>query len=204
MIYLESYNSFNQNGTLIVVDVQKSFKKFFSQNYVEELKKYCQNFSQVYQIFDNHNEGKDVDLDYLYDEHPDTPVTNDLYEFPNQKGLIEKRYNYDVDIDFYKKIVTKETYDKVKSMELNKSLSRGMMFPTNQGTVLVYIGNNHQWFHVPKKLYELFKKLKGQTIHMAGGSRDECFLDVEATAKSMGVDIKIDYKYTYSANGSLL
>ena len=37
----------------------------------------------------------------------------DLYHFPNQKELIEKRYNYDVDADFYKKVLDKNVYEEI-------------------------------------------------------------------------------------------
>ena len=203
MLHLENYENFTQK-ILIIIDVQKSFNKFFSSNFVEELRKYSEMFTHVYQVFDNHHEGDDVDKDYLYDETPELPVSGDLYKFPNEKGIIEKRYNYDVDIDFYRKIVTKEVYEKVKYLESSSTIKRGAIFPTTEGTLLVYIGNNHKWFHVPKKLYNLLKSMKGKIVYMAGGSRDECFLDIETTAKSLGVNIKIDYKYTYSASGSMI
>jgi len=105
MRYIKIFENFNQSNVLIVVDVQRSFRKFFSEMYLNELKKYCNTFQFVYQIFDNHVDGVNVDKDYLYDENPDIPIHDDLYHFPNQTDIIEKRYNYDVDVDFYKKIL---------------------------------------------------------------------------------------------------
>ena len=102
MRYLKTFESHSSKDILIVVDVQKSFKKFFNEVYLHELKKYCNEFSKVYQIWDNHVDGRNVDKDYLYDEDPEIPIHKDLYHFPNQTDLIEKRYNYDVDADFYK------------------------------------------------------------------------------------------------------
>jgi len=166
--------------------------------YINELKKYCQNFQNVYQIFDNHVDGKNVDKDYLYDESPDIPVHDDLYHFPNQKDIIEKRYNYDVDVDFYKRVLDKKVYDEIKSKE--KTLKRGNYFPTTEGTIIIYIGNNHQWFHVPIKLYKLFTSLKGQEITLVGGADSECLEDIITAGESLGVRIKRDHKYIYSAN----
>ena len=40
-------------------------------------------FENVYQIWDNHVDGKNVDKDYLYDERPDIPIHDDIYYFPN-------------------------------------------------------------------------------------------------------------------------
>ena len=181
--------------TLIIVDVQKSFKKWFTENYVNELKKYAQQFTHVYQIWDNHHQGKNVDKDYLYDKDPEIPIDKDLYTFPNQKELIEKRYNYDVDADFYKKVLDEEIYNKIKSSKLNK----GDYFPTTEGTIIVYIGNNHQWFHVPIKLYKLLKSLVGKQVTIVGGSDSECLEDIVTTCESLGVNIKRDWKYIYSA-----
>ena len=205
MKYLKLFENFGKNNsTLLVVDVQRSFFKFFNEMYLNELKKYCNNFTDVYQIFDNHVDGKNPDKDYLYDENPDIPVHKDLYNFPNQKDIIEKRYNYDVDVEFYKKILSKEVYQQIKSQE--KTLKKGQYFPTKEGTIIVFIGNNHQWFHVPKKLYELFMKFKEAqsegdgVITIVGGASNECLTDIVITAKALDVKIKEDYKFIYSAN----
>jgi hypothetical protein len=199
MKYLKLFENFEKsNSTLLVVDVQKSFKKFFNEMYLNELKKYCNNFSEVYQLWDNHIHGKNPDKDYLYDHNPDIPVNDDLYTFPNQKDLIEKRYNYDVDADFYKKILSKEVYQQIKSQE--NTLKKGQYFPTKEGTIIVFIGNNHQWFQCPVKLYNLFQKLKDKEVTIVGGADSECLEDVVTTAEALGVNIKRDWKYIYSAN----
>jgi hypothetical protein len=199
MKYIKTYENY-KSGTLIIVDVQKSFKKFFSEMYLNELKKYCQNFKSVYQIWDNHIDGKNVDKDYLYDENPEIPVNGDLYTFPNQKEMIEKRYTYDVDVTFFKKILDKNLYDDIKEKEDKKLLKRGDFFKTTEGTIIVYIGNNHNWTHVGKKLYNLFSGLEGKQVTMVGGSSEECLLDLLTVAESLGVNVKQNFKYVYSAS----
>jgi len=199
MRFLKTFESYG-NETLIIVDVQKSFKKFFSEMYLNELKKYCNNFQSVYQIWDNHIDGKKVDKDYLYDNTPEIPIHDDLYHFPNQKDLIEKRYNYDVDADFYKKILSKEVYKEISDKEDKKELKKGDIFSTKEGTIITYIGNNHVWFHVPIKLYELLQSLKGKEVTIVGGADSECLEDIVTTAEKLGVKIKRDYKYIYTAS----
>ncbi len=199
MQYIKTFESYS-NDTLIIVDVQKSFKKFFSEMYLNELKKYCKNFKNVYQIFDNHVDGKKVDKDYLYDETPEVPIHDDLYYFPNQTDLIEKRYNYKVDADFYKKILDKEVYQEISEKEDREELKKGDIFPTKEGTIITYINNNHVWFHCPKKLYELLTSLKGKEVTVVGGADSECLEDVVTTAERLGVKIKRDYKFIYTAN----
>ena len=132
MRYIKTFESYNDD-TLIIVDVQKSFRKYFSEMYLNELKKYCNNFNNVYQIWDNHINGKNIDKGYLYDETPDIPVHKDLYFFPNQKELIEKRYNYDVDADFYKKVLDKNVYEEISKKEEDKTLKKGDIFNTKEG-----------------------------------------------------------------------
>ncbi len=199
MRFLKTFESYG-NETLIIVDVQKSFKKFFSEMYLNELKKYCKNFKNVYQIWDNHVDGKQVDKDYLYDETPEVPIHDDIYYFPNQKELIEKRYNYKVDADFYKKILDKEVYQEISDKEYNNELNKGDIFPTKEGTIITYINNNHRWFHCPKKLYELLTSLKGTEVTIVGGADSECLEDVVTTAERLGVKIKRDYKFIYTAS----
>ena len=200
MRFIKTFENYEQSDILIIIDVQKSFKKFFTEMYINQLTKYCNNFNEVYQIWDNHVDGKNVDKDYLYDDEPEIPIHDDLYHFPNQKDIIEKRYNYDVDADFYKKILDKEVYDKISDMEESKSLKKGDVFPTKEGTVITYIGNKHVWFHCPKKLYELLNSLKSKNIKIVGGSDSECLEDVFTLAEKIGLNIKRDHRYIWSAN----
>ena len=206
MRYLKTFESHSTKDILIIVDVQKSFKEFFTDNYIKELKKYCKKFSKVYQIWDNHHLGKNVDKDYLYDRDPEEEDTNDLYEFPNQIDLIEKRYQYDVDADFYKRVLDNDVYKDVKSKEENNELIKGDFFPTKEGTIIVFINNNHRWFHLPKKLYDIFVEIKEAQIEekvlvtIVGGADGECITDIEVVAKSLGVKLTRDEKYIYSAS----
>ena len=205
MRYLKTFESHSTKDILIIVDVQKSFHDFFTDNYIKELKKYCKKFSKVYQIWDNHHLGKNVDKDYLNDRDPEEEDTNDLYEFPNQVDLIEKRYNYDVTVDFYKPVLDESEYDEIKRKEDVGELNRGDFFHTNEGTIIVYIGNNHKWHHLPKKLYDLFMEITEAQIEdkvsvtIVGGADSECLEDIEVAAKALGVNFKNNDRYIYSA-----
>lgn len=194
MKYLKEYNA---NITrLLIVDVQKSFHKFFTEIYVHKLKEYAKQFTEVYYVFDNHVDGKNVSKKFLYHDDPKVPVHDDLYHFPNQKDIIEKRYNYKVDANYFKKILDKDIYQKIETSKLTK----GQFFPTKEGTIIVYIGNKHNFFHVPKKLYDLFKKLKGQNLTIVGGSDGECLEDIFTTAESLGVLATRDHRFIWSAS----
>jgi hypothetical protein len=212
MKYLKTFEKWNikPDDILIIVDVQKSFKKFFTEKYIHELKKYCEKFNRVYQIWDNHVDGKNVDKDYLYDEDPEIPVHKDLYHFPNQKDLIEKRYNYDVNADFFKPVLDTDVYEDVKEKEDKNELVKGDSFPTKEGTMIIYIGNNHKWYHLPKKLHDLFIQItEAQSVNeelgevrdviLVGGADRECLEDVEEAARVMGVKLKRNENFIYSA-----
>ena len=199
MKYIAQYKDFNKDSILLIVDVQKSFSEFFTKQYVEELKKYCKDFDKVYQIYDNHVEGKNPDIQYLYEEDPDSPISGDMYTFPNQVDVIEKRYRYDVNIDFFKKELYPKKYQEIHQREKKKEIKIGEYFKTKNGTVLVFINNNHIWFECPIKLYDLLKSWKDREVVIVGGADRECLTDVEITAKSLGVKIKKNDNYVYSA-----
>lgn len=199
MKYLAQYKDFNRQSILLIVDVQKSFSKFFTKNFVKALKKYCKDFNKVYQIYDNHVEGKNPEKDYLYEEEPDSPISGDIYTFPNQIDIIEKRYRYDVEIDFFKKELEIELYKKIREREKNDDIEIGEYFETKNGTLLVFIKNNHNWFECPKKLFNLLESWKGIEVVIVGGADRECLTDVEVTAKSLGVKVKRNDNYIYSA-----
>ena len=196
---IEKFNNFI-NEDLIIVDVQKSFSKFFNDKYLRELNKFCNKFKNVYQIWDNHVDGKNISKDYLYDIDPEIPIHKDLYQFPNQKDLIEKRYNYNVNVDFYKSLLHKNVYDDIKKKEMSNSLKKGESFKTRKGTYIIFIGNNHKWCHIGLKLANLFLSLKGKNVKIIGGSDSECLEDIFTSAESLGVLIQRDWKFIYSAN----
>ena len=200
MLNLKIFEAYNNESILIIVVVQKSYKKFFNDVYIDKLKKYSEQFNIVYQIFDNHIDGKNVDKGYLYDKNPDVPIHDDLYYFPNQKDIIEKRYNYNIDISFYKNIIEKELYKEIEKKEDNKTIKKGDFFKTKEETLLVYIGNNHKWIHLPKKLTSLLLSMKGKNVTITGGADSECLEDIFISAESLGVIIKRDYKFIYSAS----
>jgi len=192
----ENYN----NQILLITDVQKSFRNFFTENYLNELMKYCKNFEKVYQIWDNHIDGKNIDKDYLYKEYPEIPIHEDLYSFPNQTDIIEKRYNYKVDSNFYKKILDEKTFNKINDLEKSNKLKKGDFFNTKEGTIITFIGNNHKWFHCPKKLFNILKSVNKLPVTIVGGSDSECLDDIYTTAEALGVNISRNYKYIWSAN----
>lgn len=197
--YLTS-ESVDNDSTLLIVDVQKSFKKFFNDLYLNELKKYASQFKNVYQLWDNHVDGKNVDKDYLYDKEEEAQTDHkDLYDFPNQLDVIEKRYRYNVSLDFFKDIIDGKTYNEMRSKEQKNQLRVGDIVVTKMGTILVFINNNHRWFECPKKLYEIFKSYKGKEIIVVGGADNECLQDVFIAGESLGVKMKRDWKYIYSA-----
>ena len=195
------FKEFNSNdATLIIVDVQKSFRKFFTEMYINELMKYCKLFQTVYQIWDNHVDGRNIDKDFQYKENPEVPIHKDLYHFPNQKDIIEKRYNYNVKIRFYEKILDKDLLKKIESKESNNQIKKGDIFKTKEDTFLVFTGNKHRWYHIPKKLCTTFQKLKGKEVIIVGGADSECLEDIYISAESLGVKIKRDHRYIYSAS----
>ena len=200
MKHVKYYETFNTGKRhLIIIDCQKSFKKFFTDNYLKELNNYANEFN-VIQIFDNHHDGKNPDLDYLYSENPDIENKNDLYKFNNQSELIEKRYQYDVDVDYYKNILDENIYNEMKLKEEKGELKKGDMFRTTKKTAIVFIGNNHRFFHIGIKLLNLFEKLKGKEVVFCGGSGPECFADLVISAKSIGVKVLVNKKFIYTAN----
>jgi len=186
---------------LLIVDVQGSFSKFFNEKYLNGLFDYCKQFDKVYQIFDNHPEGPYPDVDYLYANAPSGPAQNDLYTFPNETDKIEKRYLYNANVDTFKKILSEGDYTKIKELEQSKQLKLGDKFAAAGDTEIVYVGNKHGWYHIPKRMLELFGELKNTPIEIVGGSHGECLLDIQAAAKAHGLKTFVNEKYVYSAKG---
>jgi hypothetical protein len=189
-------NKYKPKNILLICDVQKSFNKFFTPDYVSGLDSYCNDFHEVYQLWDNHVDGKRIPSNYLYKRnHPEASEHEDLYQFNKQTKLIEKRYNYRVDATFYSKILDYDTLNKIKSIDLKP----GIMFDTTKNTKICFIGNNHRWFHCPVKLYETLLDIKQDNITLCGGAEFECLHDIYVLGKALGLNIKKNRNHIYDA-----
>lgn len=188
----------NEDGILVIVDVQSNFKKYFPNSpnsYLKNLDKYCEKFPEgsnlkgVYQIWDSNNGSKPT------------------YKFKNQKELIEKKYGVKNMYSKYKGGFNEWVQHLFDETTLNKFNSKKGKFKEGEAfkvkdknEFLIYIGNNHKWFYVDEELYTFFKKLNRKKVIVVGGADSECLEDVYISLKSFNVDPVYNHLYIYSVN----
>jgi hypothetical protein len=176
---LQSYTNFinedlglkNNDGILLIVDVQKEFGDYIPDNMVKELFEYCKEFKDVYQIWDSHD------------------AVAPTFKFPNQKSSINKKFG--------KKFLEKDVQNKLEKLK-NGSIE-GQQIQIDSDDIFVRVKNNHDWFFINDQLLKLFNQLKGKKIIVVGGADFECLKDVFIACKSMGVKAMLNHKYIYSA-----
>jgi len=172
----ESENINDNDDILVIVDVQKSFGKYIPNDFEKKLANYCQEFKQVYQIWDSNK------------------VDKESYNFPNQVKSIRKNYG------------TKFSNDIVnlsKQLEQNNpEVKEGDKFKVGDRQYMVKIDNNHKWFYVNQDLYDLYKELNGFSVVIVGGASEECLEDVYVSMESFGVNAIYNHEYIYSAQTS--
>jgi hypothetical protein len=191
------FESKKKNGStdILICDVQESFKKFFGDKYLEELREYCEGFSRVFQVWDDHNGV----------EKPD-------YDFPNQVDTYRKTYGMTLKLEDVEGYFPESMWETVKTAVYNIP-DEGAIFETIYGSAWVYIGSRHKWFLCPKELMTLFKSFVRQErkIILVGGAgcRDgnhstggECAYDIFLTMKFLGVQVEYNNEFVYSASGS--
>ena len=165
----------DNNGILVVCDVQKEFSKFIPSNFVDELFKYAKKFPTVYQLYDTHIKKGENKL-------------QDLYNFPNLKGSYAKKYGIDFSKDL--KNITNE-------LQYAKEGDKFKVVGTD--AYIVKVDNNHKFFYIPEKISELFKSLSSKSIILCGGADSECLEDCYQAMLSYGINVTINKKYIYSA-----
>lgn len=190
-IIKENISLINHDNILLVVDVQSNFKKYFPNDpnsYLSKLDKYCEEFKEVYQIWDSNRGSKPS------------------YVFKNQKDLIEKKFGVKKFYSKYKGGFKEWVYDIFDDNTLRKFLDKKNKFEEgdifkikDKNEYLVYIGNNHKWFYINEELVELFQKLRGKKVVLVGGADSECLLDVYTALKSFNVNPIYNHQYIYSA-----
>ena len=176
---IESQNISQNDGILVIVDVQKQFDKYTPQNYEENITKYCQDFPK------DDNNGKGV-----YQIWDANKAQNFSYNFPNTLQTIKKNYGIKFDNNI-KAIAEKLTQKYPQAKE-------GQQFKLNgKNAFLVKVNNNHKWFYVNEDLYNLYLKLKGKNVILIGGADDECLTDLYVSMKSFGVNPVYNHDYIF-------
>lgn len=176
----ESQNLDDNDGILIIVDVQNEFDDFIPKNFEKNIMKYCNDFPEgedgagVYQIWDSNK------------------AQNYSWTFPNTVLTIKKNYG----LNFNKKI--KKIARKLQKKYGN--IEEGQKFKLKDSdTYLVKIDNNHKWFYVNPELVDLYAKLDGKKVVVIGGANFECLKDVYISMKSFGIFPTYNHNYIYSA-----
>lgn len=178
----ENYN----HKVLLIVDVQEAFEKFFPCDYVKKLESYAEQFSHVYQIWD------------------DTQASKPSYDFPNEVDTVKKTYGGEPNEEELKRFTDESRERFLEGEEVGYE---GVYF-YKDGGALFYIGMGgggspgHEWFSVDSKYMDLLEELKVQstTIVLVGGGMWECLYDVEVTLQEMNIKYEYDYDFTYDAN----
>jgi len=164
-------------GILVIVDVQGEFDEYTPKGFEQNIMKYCEEFPKddikgVYQIWDANK------------------ATGFTYTFPNQVLDVKKNYGTKFNPNL------KQITDK-----LPQDAKEGKLFKfKNVNKYIVKINNNHKWFYVNEDLYNLFQKLKGKKVIVVGGADTECLSDVYVSMKSFGVIPVYNHNYIYNAS----
>ena len=177
----ESQNLQQNDGILVVVDVQKQFDKYTPKNYEHNVSKYCEEFPK------DDNAGKGV-----YQIWDANKAQNFSYNFPNTLQTVKKNYGTKFDNGI------KQICDNL--LKKYPNTQEGQKFKLrDKNAYVVKVNNNHKWFYVNEDMYNLYLKLKGKTIVLIGGADDECLSDVYVSMKSFGINPVYNHDYIYSA-----
>jgi len=164
-------------GILVIVDVQGEFDEYTPKGFEQNIMKYCEEFPKddikgVYQIWDANK------------------ATGFTYTFPNQVLDVKKNYGTKFNPNL------KQITDK-----LPQDAKEGKLFKfKNVNKYIVKVNNNHKWFYVNEDLYNLYQKLKGKKVIVIGGADTECLSDVYVSMKSFGVIPVYNHNYIYNAS----
>jgi hypothetical protein len=177
---------------LIIVDVQEDYIKYFGEEYIEELNKYSEKFSRVFQIWDS----KDIN--------------KPTYTFPNQVGAYSKEFGGKLDINLVDQLFHPSEIEYVKNKLINIP-DENDYFETIYNEYWIYIGahlnesfKGHEWFFCNKELTKLFKQLKasGRKCMLVGGAGGECILDIYKALRIFDIEVEYNNEFVYNKNGS--
>ena len=172
----------NNDGILVIVDVQSAFDQYTPQGFEQNIMEYCNEFPKG-------TDENDVRGVYqIWDSNKATGVT---YTFPNEVLTVRKNYG------------TKFN-PSIRDIAFNKlpqDVPEGKLYKfKDSNKYLVKINNNHKWFFVNEDLYNLYQKLKGKKVIVVGGADQECLEDLYISMKSFGIIPVYNHNYIYNAS----
>lgn len=180
------FESFN-NDCLIIVDVQKPFEKWWIKNgnpdLVNQINNFCKHFSEVYQIWDDHE--------------CDKPS----YVFNNEVFALKKTFgvgNPDGEIYDYSEYFDGDTLNDVYELMDSKVLEP-MIFKRKDGNYAVLVNGSHKWF-LPSKEFVDFLSNINKNIILVGGAEGECLKDIEVLLQLLNKKFYVNREYTYNAH----
>jgi len=181
---------------LVIVDVQKEFSKFMykptPEQYINNINSYCDQFGDVYQIWDGH----------IYEDEKLKEIEEPSYTFNKQKDAIRKIYGTTANKE------VSELGEKILSSE--KDIKQGDKFKVDDNfdlndsgeNYMVRVENNHKWFYVNKEIANFINTLIGKNVVIIGGADGECLKDVIVAMNSFGLKPTKNENYVYSAKNT--
>lgn len=179
----------SKKDVLIIVDVQKSFARFFpTETYVEDIMDYAKKFS-VIQIWDSIN-----------NERPD-------YHFQNTIVEISKKYGDQLEedcLDLFLPYQQEEIKDKLDK----NSFQQYDNYIDKHGDTWIYVNNEHEWFLCPSEMITHLSTLISKNITLIGGagSKDgnhnsggECLYDIQVVLELLKLPYELNDNFIYHA-----
>lgn len=178
--YLKEQKASEKSGALLIVDVQESFDKFMTEDYVKAVFEFCEDFDRVYQVWDSINQNEST------------------WTFPNQYNDCSKEYGA-LELEHFEEFFNNVDIERHKT--IFKNPSKGDKMYCKDGSVWLYVGEQHTWFLLKKDLEYFLRSIKefDNTPTMIGGADNECFRDLVVACEHVGLSPKLDYRYIYSA-----
>lgn len=185
--------------TLLIVDVQNSYKSHISSSLLNEIKKIAEESSEVFYLWDVLS-GND-----LYAEMPEEWLEDE--DFYNSLNFITKEYGFfrslmDVGIDSDDELILKllsfmkrhgfyDSRDILEDEEIHNQFKEEF-----KNTALLEINLNDYPIGIPTDLIESLESLPDQ-IQVVGGGRNECLKEVVLLLKHMEKNPTIIEELTY-------
>jgi hypothetical protein len=179
----EQYN----NETLIIVDVQEPFSKWWNnaghETLPNDINDYCKNFHKVYQIWDDHD------------------AKSPSWKFNNEVAVLRKHYGVDQPDGEIQDYSAYFEGDELKNVmdTINSGVLEPAIFKRKEGNYAILVCGSHKWFLATKELVETLLLINDDII-LVGGAEGECLKDIEVLLKLIGKTFSVNYEYTYAAN----
>lgn len=183
---------------LIIIDVQETYRSFFTKNLCENIIEFSKNFNQVYFIYDT-IDGQSFNEDLPFEFMENEEFSGTLNEITKEYGFIRSLMDLGLDSDDEElvkllRFMIKNNVCDARDIEQDEDLHNKFLKEFGNGPLMEVSFDDYP-ISIPMDLVDSLIDLNNPVL--VGGARNECLKEISILLRSLDIVHTIEESLTY-------